>query len=262
MIIDFHTHMFPKQIAESTITYLAEFSGLTPSTDGSREGLLKSCEHAGIDHAVVLPVMTKPSQFHTLNEYASNFLSGKLISFGGIHPDTPEPKAALRRIKSMGLQGIKLHPDFQKTKINDVRYKRIISFASELGLIISVHAGVDPATRKGVYCTPKLEREVLLDTQAERLIFAHMGGTFLWDEVEEYLVGEQIYLDTGAVLDLMSQEQFLRIVKNHGADKILFASDAPWGNQGKYVRILQRMSLDEEEKEKIFSKNARKLLTL
>ena len=89
-----------------------------------------------------------------------------------------------------------------------------------------------------------------------------MGGTFLWDEVEEYLVGEQIYLDTGAVLDLMSQEQFLRIVKNHGADKILFASDAPWGNQGKYVRILQRMPLDEEEKEKIFSKNARKLLTL
>lgn len=63
MIIDFHTHMFPKQIAESTITYLAEFSGLTPSTDGSREGLLKSCEHAGIDHAVVLPVMTKPSQY-------------------------------------------------------------------------------------------------------------------------------------------------------------------------------------------------------
>ena len=39
------------------------------------------------------------------------------------------------------MKGIKLHPDYQDTYFNDIRYKRIISYATELGLIISVHAG-------------------------------------------------------------------------------------------------------------------------
>ena len=60
----------------------------------------------------------------------------------------------------------------------------------------------------------------------------------------------------------MPEEQFVRIVRNHGADKILFATDSPWGGQKEFVEILSNMPLTEEEKEMIFSKNACKLLNL
>ena len=50
----------------------------------------------------------------------------------------------------------------------------------------------------------------------------------------------------------MNQEQFLRIVRSHGCDKILFASDSPWAGQKEYVQLFQSLPLRQEEKEKIF----------
>ena len=109
-------------------------------------------------------------------------------------------------------------------------------------------------------CTPKMAAELLRDVQPEKLVLAHMGGNLLWDEVEEYLVGKPVYFDTGVVLDTMEEEQFLRIVRNHGADKILFATDSPWAGQKEFVALLQKMPLTEEEKEQILGGNACRLL--
>ena len=43
----------------------------------------------------------------------------------------------------MGLKGIKLHPTYQNTYIDDIRYERIIGYAVELGLLVSIHCGRD-----------------------------------------------------------------------------------------------------------------------
>ena len=60
----------------------------------------------------------------------------------------------------------------------------------------------------------------------------------------------------------MPREQFLRIVKDHGADRILFATDSPWAEQKEYIDIMRDMPLSEEEREKILGGNAQKLLQL
>ena len=39
--------------------------------------------------------------------------------------------------------GIKIHPAYQNTDIDDIKMMRIIDFASEQGLIILTHAGID-----------------------------------------------------------------------------------------------------------------------
>ena len=67
-------------------------------------------------------------------------------------------------------------------------------------------------------------------------------------------------LDTAVVLDVIKEDQFLRIVRNHGADKILFGTDVPWRDQGAFVHLLNDSKLTQEEKNKIFYKNACKLL--
>lgn len=41
------------------------------------------------------------------------------------------------------------------------------------------------------------------------------GGNEMWDDVERYLVGQNVYFDTGVILNTMPQEQFLRIVHMH-----------------------------------------------
>ena len=255
MIIDFHTHMFPDKIAARTIDFLSKTGGdMNPFTDGTWKGLKESTKQAGIDHSIVLPIATRPGQFHTINEFATHFQEGTLISFGSLHPESENYKEELKQIQDMGMKGIKLHPDYQDTYFNDIRYKRIISYATELGLIISVHAGQDPKCPDNIHCTPAMAEEVL-----KKLVLAHMGGNELWSEVEERLVGRNVYFDTGVILDRMPQEQFLRMVREHGADRIVFGTDSPWYDQTKAVNDFNNTDLTQEEKDKIFGKNANDL---
>ena len=260
-MIDFHTHIFPEKIAKATLAFLAEKCQEEPSTNGMADGLLASTEDAGLECSVILPVVTKPSQFQSINRFASNFREGKLISFGGIHPDSADYKAELREIYHLGLKGVKLHPDYQQVFIDDIRYTRIISYATELGLIISVHAGFDPGYPECTHCTPKRARDMILDVQPEKLVLAHMGGFMQWDDVEEYLVGQPVWFDTAVVFGKIPDEQFIRMVRNHGNDKILFASDSPWADQKEFVKHLQSLPLTGDEKDNIFHNNAVRLLS-
>lgn len=73
-------------------------------------------------------------------------------------------------------------------------------------------------------------------------------------------MGKEVYFDTGVIFDYMETEQFLRIARAHGSDKILFASDSPWADQKRFVDIMKALPLTEEERENMLWKNAGKLL--
>lgn len=262
MIIDFHAHMFPDKIAKGTLDFLEGICKVKPYTDGTYAGLSRSTQEAGIDISISLPAVTKTSQAESVNRFAAQYQEQPVISFGGIHPACENYKEILRQVKEMGIKGIKLHPDYQDMYFDDIRYKRLIACASELNLIVCVHAGADPKSPKDIHCTPQMALQVIKDVRPGKLVLAHLGGNELWDEVEEYLVGEDVYFDTGVVLGRIPEEQFVRIVRTHGADKILFGTDSPWAGQKEFVEILSAMPLTQEEKELIFSGNACRLLGL
>lgn len=265
MVIDFHTHIFPDKIAAKTIEALENRAGLKAATDGTMQGLLTSMEEAGVDLSVVLPVVTKPSQFETINTFAASVnenYAGKLLSFGGIHPDSEDYKGELDRIKALGLKGIKLHPDYQGVMIDDVRYMNIIEYADALGLVIITHAGVDIGLPEPVHCPPDRMRKVMDKIKPQKMVVAHYGGWNQWEEVYEYLAGEQLYLDTAFTFDYIKDDLFYKILEKHGADRILFATDCPWSNQKKDREALEKLSLDDDVKEAIFYKNAKKLLEI
>ena len=180
MVIDFHTHAFPEKIAEKTLGLLAKLSQVEPETNGTVSGLLSSMDEAGVDTSVILPVVTAPKQFDSIMRFALKinedfgFLDKtwekktmpKLVSFGGIHPDSADYKGELKALADAGFPGIKLHPDYQGVFFNDIRYKRIISYAQELGMIVVTHAGMDVGLPDPVHCTLSMAAEVLKETEA------------------------------------------------------------------------------------------------
>ncbi len=265
MIIDFHTHIFPDKIAKKTIEFLEAEGNVKAYTDGTLEGLIRSMKENRIDISVVLPVMTKPEQFETVNRYAAE-ITGRagIISFGGIHPDADGYREKLDRIKELGLPGIKLHPDYQKTFIDDPKMVRIIDYAAEIGLIVLIHAGIDIGLPDPVHCPPSRSAQMLagIDRPKAKIVLAHTGGYNQWDEVEEYLVGRNVLFDMSFSLGRITDDQFVRIVKNHGADRILFGSDSPWDGQGKTCEQLLKLDLTEEETGRILFRNALDLLGL
>lgn len=274
MIIDFHTHIYPEKIAKRTVEALSSVADVIAHTDGTIEGLLKSMKEAGVTKSVILPVATRKGQFNTINRFAKeiNDRYSEVISFGGIHPDDDDVLQKLMFLKEQGFRGIKIHPDYQETMINDEKYLDIVCACQRLGLLVMTHAGKDPAYEK-VHCPPKEGRE-LLDKVFEQtgftdpfFIFAHLGGNRLLSDVEKYLVGQNCYIDISCSFSCFghfcenTDEDVVRVIKNHGADKILFATDSPWNGQKEYVEhFLSLSGLSDREKDQILCQNAERLL--
>ena len=263
MIIDFHTHTFPDAIAEKTIAYLTKKGGIQPYRAGTLASLIENMQQCGVNYSVVLPVATLPKQVPTINRVsAENNGKNNVFFAGGIHPDCEDVAGILDEIKASGLFGIKLHPDYQGVHFDDPRYLRIMNEAAKRGLYIVTHAGYDIAFRDHVHCTPDMILHALEELKGvieDKLILAHLGGFDMPDEVLQKLIGKPVCMDTAAVLRLYP-EKCKEIILRHGVDKILFASDSPWDSQKDYIAILKSFELGREAEEKIFFRNAERIL--
>ena len=78
MIIDFHTHTFPDNIAEKALKKLSDSSRAVPYTKGTASSRFESMKKAGIDLSVNLPVATKAHQVVEINNIAIDCLDLKL----------------------------------------------------------------------------------------------------------------------------------------------------------------------------------------
>ncbi len=265
-MIDFHTHIFPDRIAAATLDYLSDKGGIPYHTDGTASGLDASMKKSGISLSINLPVMTSPSQVHKVNDSLlknrSLHNSLGILSFAGIHPDTADYKEELRLRKEQGFQGIKLHPAYQGCDLDDERFLKIIDCASSLDLIVVTHAGLDIGFMDHNYADTQMILNVIKKVQPVHFVLAHMGGWDGWHEVETYLAGAPVYFDTAFSIGEhgMTEEDFCRLCRKHGTDRILFGSDCPWADQDAYVKMIKKMPLTEAERHAISEENAIALL--
>ena len=205
MLIDFHTHTFPDNIAAAAIKKLAATADTRPHTNGTSKALTEATEKYGLDYSVVLPIATKPSQTNSINERVvwQNRLtsSTRLISLGTIHPDNEDYSYILKSLKESGVQGIKIHPVYQRTFIDDERFVNIIACAESLDMFTVTHGGYDIGFPSLDLVSPTHIQNLVKKIHPKRLVLAHMGAWGCWDEVENGLleddfIRENIYLDT------------------------------------------------------------------
>ncbi len=267
MIIDFHAHTFPDKIAQKTIDFLAAKANIPPYSDGSVSGLMERIEKAKVDLAVNLPVLTNPAQFESINRFAlainADFAEngGNILSFAGIHPACEDTRGKMKWIKEQGFLGVKIHPDYQETFIDDEGYIKILKCAKELDLIVTTHAGVDGGYPDSpVRCTPERAKRVIDKVGHSKFVLAHLGANEMADEVYDILAGEDVYFDTAYILRFIGREKFVKILEKHGEDRILFATDSPWSDIAGDVEILKSFDIGKETEDKIFGGNARILL--
>jgi predicted TIM-barrel fold metal-dependent hydrolase len=264
MTIDFHVHVFPDDLAERALSsLLANINNLfTPVNNATISGLLQTMDAWNIDISVVQPVITKQSQMQKTNEWARSICSDRIISFGGIYPHTDNYKRDIDFVAGLGLKGLKFHAEYQDFRIDDEKMLKIYDYALSKGLIILHHAGADPGFPAPYKSSPRQFAKIVDAMKGGIIVAAHFGGHAQWDDVEKYLAGKNIYLDTAMGFEYFSHEQFLRIVKKHGADKVLFASDSPWSNAKTEIEHLKALPISESEKKNILCDNAKRLLKI
>lgn len=266
MLIDFHSHIFPDRIAAGAMRSLSDSIVRHQNvryrhyTRGTCESLFSSMDRKGVDVSVIMPIATKPTQTKSINEFAKTLRNDRIVSFGSLHPEQDDWEYVLENLAEDGFKGIKLHPEYQSFFIDSPRSLEILRKAEDLGLYVTLHTGFDYGMPPPVHCPPDRLKNVLDYVSGKYIIAAHLGAFADWDEVEKYLVGTQINFDTAFISKFISPEQCERIIRNHGADKVLFGSDSPWHDPKTEHEFILNLGLSDEEKEMIFYKNALKIL--
>ncbi len=265
MIIDFHTHIFPDALADRARETLKKNTqkfgnNYEPFHDMTKAGLVRAMDEYGIDKSVIQPIATKPSQAKTMNEWAAGTQDDRVIAFGSIHPDTDDYRRDIDKIVELGLKGLKFHAEYQLFYPDEPRMLRIYDYAFSKGLIVLHHAGYDPGTPPPFHTDPARFAEVLRQMQGGVMVLAHLGGHAQWDDVERYLVGKDVYLDTSMGTGFYGLDRLTRIIRNHGAHKVLFATDSPWSNGKGEIAAIRSLPLEQEQIEMVLGKNAEGLL--
>ena len=196
-----------------------------------------------------------------------------------MHPDFDGWAEELSRIRDAGLKGIKIHPVYQGVPADDARYIRILRRCGELGLLVLIHAGWDIGFPGNDCALPGKIHRALKESGDVRVILAHMGGWRAWRESLETFAEGNAYIDTAFSLGefvpngdgyyasreecmMLDAEEFVKMVRAFGAERVLFGSDSPWASQKDTVRSIESLPLTDDEKMKIFCGNAAKLLGL
>lgn len=261
-IIDAHCHIYPDKIAKKAAGATCDFyNGLGSTLDGTVSTLLKESEIAGIDHCIIQSVATTPKQVSSINKFiAATVLEneGKFTGFGTLHPDSENIKADVEEIVTLGLKGVKLHPDIQKFKIDDYRMLKIYELC-EGRLPILIHAG----DYRYDFSNPNRIIPVLDIYKNLTVIGAHFGGWSIWEEATEKLRKyENLYVDCSSSLYAMTPKKAKELIMAYGTNRVLFGTDYPMWRPEDEIERFMKIDLTEKEREDIFYNNTAKLLNL
>jgi predicted TIM-barrel fold metal-dependent hydrolase len=200
------------------------------------------------------------------NENIADFVKKfpkRFIGFGCI--DVPA-EAALEQldyaINSLDLSGLKLVPPVQKFDISSKKYDHLWKKMIDLNIPLWTHTGHQISTQGSVakYGHPLLIDELAMRNTELTIIMGHMGTPWFWDAWSVSVRHPNVYLDISANPELYNYFPWDAFTKYQAENKVLFASDHPLCHWSQIIPKIEELPISEKFKQKIFVKNAEKVL--
>lgn len=258
--IDFHTHAFPDNLAASTIPALEKEGNVTAALDGTISSLLNSMDRAGIETSVLCSIATRPEQFPSILSWCQKNRSDRLVPFPSFHPESLAATQQIEEIYNLGFKGVKMHPFYQNFYLDEERLNPFYAKIEELGLILIMHTGYDIGFPRDRRADPAKIVAITRQFPDLKFVATHLGAWDQWEEVQEILAGENVYMDVAFSLEFMEPEKAKEIIDAHPSERILFGSDSPWSDQSETISLLKNLNLGEGKELAILRGNAEKLL--
>lgn len=260
-IIDFHTHIYPDSIAQKAADNVRSFyDGLGENAmDGSVATLLTHTDHAGISEFVILPVATRPDQVRNINSFVLKETAHqpRFLGFGTVHACMDGLMDELDFIRSKGLRGIKIHPDYQRFDIDDPRMFPVYEQIQDKMPVV-FHMG----DRRYDHSHPARLRHVLSLFPHLTAVAAHFGGYRMWEVAKVELSDTNCLFDTSSSLMFMDPDVAVSLIRHYGAERFLYGSDFPMWDPAVEVQRFFHLKLTDNEKEQIAWKTAAHLLCI
>ena len=262
MLIDFHAHAFLDKLAAGAVSSLAKKAGFTPFADGTVSGTEALMKSQAVDRFVVLNIAVSPRTERHVNDFAISLLDrgDTVLPFGSVHPSSPDAFSELERLKDAGVRGVKFHNEYQNFFVDDEKAFPLYERCAKLGFIMLFHGGADRGFSPPVKTEPKCMRRVALRFPEAKIVVAHLGGQDMQEEAVQELVDTNVFIDTSFSAISVDPSVAERSIRAFGADRVLFGTDCPWDTPADTVAFLSKMRFSPQEYDKIYCRNALKLL--
>ena len=270
-IIDAHVHIFPEKIASSAVIATNEFYADACSNQvhapseftvykGTAEDLLARNEAAGIGRSVVFSTATAPRQVESINNFIARNCAEhpSFIGVGTMHIDYPDFEKEVKRIRELGLVGIKLHPDIQRFALDDQRLFPLYELMESENLFLIAHTG----DYRYDYSTPSRMAHIARLFPEMRFVAAHFGGWSQWAEARECLVLPNVYVDTSSTLGFSGLDAAIRGFETFDPTHIFFGSDYPMWEPGIELRRVLDLGLPDGLLRAVLSENFESFLKM
>ncbi len=277
MIIDIHTHIFPRKICEQREDFFHDEPDFKLLYDSPRarlvgaDELIKAMDEDGIDRSVVFGFPW--NRFDTVklnNDYILEMIKtypDRLTGFCCLDPAHPCALQEVSRCVQGGMKGIG-ELAFYRSGIDQKALDKLLpvmSLCSERNLPVLIHTNESIGHSypgKAPVSLPEIYR-LAQHFPDNHVILAHWGGglffyNLLKNEVKETL--RNVYVDTAASPFLYDPQIYPVAVKIFGAEKILFGSDFPLLKPSRYLNEMKKAGLSADDMNLICCKNAEKLL--
>lgn len=267
MVIDSHTHIFPDDVAAVAIPNLltASQGTLNAHTDATLCGLKRSMQESGVDRSIALPLATTVKQGKEIIDWIEEVRkeNPEVYFFASVHPKDENYKSIIEKASSIGVKGIKFHPQHQDFAVDDEAFYPIVEEAVQKGMIMHFHSGYESGfPDSDLASIPRFVR-LLGRFPKAKLILGHTGGYKEWSEAYKLLKGKEVYYDCAFALEplIHGECKYLEAVFREREDFFLFGTDSPWKSQKEDLKIIEETDFfTAEQKEKLLSENALKLL--
>ena len=270
-IFDIHTHIYPEAIAHKAVVNLNNFYefdkhyNFFPSGQGVFSDLMRSSLDSGVCGCLMLCVATNAKQVEHVNDFMAKTVAENTtqnftpVGFGGIHQDYHDITGEAERIASLGLKGIKIHPDIQGVNIDDNRLMALYE-AVEGKMPIYFHIGDD----REEYQFSATERLVNIKKRFPCLevVAAHLGGYSAWKKIGMLTDLDKIWFDTSSALYAIDSQEAKRIINELGTKRVMFGTDYPVARADEELARFMAIELDDDVRADILYNNAARFLGL
>jgi hypothetical protein len=255
---------FGGAVYESPLYPLVTKASRARNDTATLENMLRDMDRHGVQMSACMPIPPYVT-FDDLKR--ANEKSGRIIPFTGVDFTREyDVDAALAKDVANGARGMKLHPIIQCVSLDDPKVFGAVEAFGRHRLPILFHAGI-----AHYYPTDLKERErpefgnieaagKLVSTFPEVPFIAGHAGLFQVDDVIEILAPKK---NAHVDISIQSPKVVRRLLEAFGPERVLFASDWPWGCRKTPLRVVDRVSKgDDGVKRRLLSENARELLGL
>ena len=245
-------------------------------------------ENLATPHTQLLGDMTADNTFKLFRNLGISKICGSVIK--GKRPEDKNAWEKLKRNNDIALQlreyykdfyipGFHVHPDFLEESIEEINRMHSLG-VNLIGEIVARHDGWFDYSREGfdqilneagkhnMVVSLHSEGEDEMDSMVKKhpdvvFVAAHPGEyNELMRHIERSKLSENYYLDLSGT-GLFRYGMLKCAVDAMGADRIIFGSDFPCCTPGMFLGgVLYDDFLSDDEKEKIFSGNAKRILGL